>query len=164
MKWIIYLILELIYKTDTFIKELSIMALMFTILFIFLIGRTHYSLAAKHNKDYPWLWGILGILAYYIGGFVLAVILGVFGFLAMDMMSTTDDFVLNQGIQILIGLTGGLLGTFGLYQYLKHRWNQTASLAISDDILDDTFLSENTSNRNNQTDDTLNDDYLKGDK
>lgn len=112
---------------------------MLGLVLIYFIGKTYYTLAEKHNKERLWLWAILGILSYYGGAFLLGIII----FLYLDLVGSNVDIEnLNKGLEILLGLAGGIIGTVGLYQFLKYRWNKTESLVMSDDILDDDFLNE----------------------
>ena len=134
---------------------------MLGLLFIYFIGKTYYTLAEEHNKERLWLWAILGVVAYYVGAFIGGIILGVF-VLLLELDIDLEN--LGLGLQLLIGLGGGLGGTVGLYQFLKYRWNKTESIVISNDILDDDFMTENTSFKNYLNDDFTNDDYLDDNK
>lgn len=109
----------------------------FTILLLFLIALTYYSLAKEHNKSNLWLWAIIGIVVYYVGGIILAFFFGVFGFLLMDLLSASSEGLNIQGLENLLGLIGGIIGSFVLYRYLKHRWAKSA--VDNEDVLDEEF-------------------------
>lgn len=134
---------------------------MLGLIFIYFIGKTYYTLAQKHKKEQLWLWAISGIVAYYLGAFIGGIILGVF-VLLLDLDVDLEN--IGLGLQLLIGLGGGLGGTTGFYQFLKYKWDKTESLAMSDDVLDDDFITENTSSKNFLSDDFSSEDYLDDSK
>ena len=131
---------------------------MLGLLLIYFIGKTYHTLATEHNKERPWLWAVLGIISYYGGAFLLGIVI----FLYLDLVGSNVDIEnLNKGIEILLGLAGGLMGTVGLYQFLKYRWNNKSSVSETDDILDEDFLvmdsSIDFSNENYSGEDYLGD-------
>lgn len=117
--------------------------LIFTILMLILIGMSYYSLAEKYQKKNLWLWAILGIVAYFAGGIILAIFFGFFGFLIMDLLSANGEFYNYnlQGIENLLGLIGGIICSFSVYQIFKYRWKRIVLLTKSEDILDDNLGS-----------------------
>lgn len=92
---------------------------MIGILLIYFIGRYYYYLAEDHQKS-RWGFAILGVITYYVGsfiaGFVIGVLVELFGSYSVDEIS---DFVWN-----LIALPFGLLACYGLFQLLKRNWEK----------------------------------------
>ena len=135
---------------------------MLGLLLIYFIGKTYYSLAEEHKKEKLWLWAILGVIAYYGGGFILGIIV----FLYWDLTQDYFDYEsINKGTEILLGLVGGIIGTVGLYQFLKYRWNKVESREKTDDILDEGFLNDDDFSDNNfSINKPSSDDYLDDNK
>jgi uncharacterized membrane protein len=104
---------------------------MLGIFFIYFIGKFFYDLAVqyKHNK---WLFAVLGIASYYIGGFTLLA-----GFAIVAELIATgfmESFSETQLSFLIIPM--GILACAGFYQLLKYRWKNEVQPVIEniDDI------------------------------
>lgn len=92
---------------------------MLGIFFIYFIGKFFYNLAIQyqHNK---WLFAVLGVVSYYIGGFTLLA-----GFaIAAELISTgfMESFSETQLSFLMIPM--GVLACAGFYQLLKYHWKK----------------------------------------
>lgn len=103
---------------------------MLRILLIYFIGKYFYELAQDFYK-HRWLYAILGIVVYYISGFVFALILVVLDSLFLLNINWDNSFGVN-----LISIPVGLLGCYIFYIVLKKRWEKadTSSMDEIDDI------------------------------
>ena len=106
---------------------------MLGLILLYWLGKYFYLLAEKHNK-HKWGFAILGVISYYAGSFIAGMIIGVAiiyfqGEYALDEMS---DISMS-----LISLPFGLLSTWGLYQFLKKRWQKETVPVTNAEILDD---------------------------
>lgn len=101
---------------------------MLGLVLIYFIGKRFYDLAITHQKS-PHLFGVLGVVSYYAGtfilGFVLVLLLGV------DAIEEMDQLFLG-----LAALPAGLLSCYIFYKVLENSWNKT-QLSTHTDILDD---------------------------
>lgn len=112
---------------------------MLGIVFIYFIGKAFYTLAEENNKEQLWLWAILGVISYYIGGFLAGILL-VIAVLLFDLNIDLEN--LNFGLELMLGLVGGIATCVGLYQFLKYRWSKIET-GENDEILDIDFLDDN---------------------
>lgn len=101
---------------------------MLGLILIYFIGKHFYDLAAKHNKS-EYLFAILGVVAYYVGSFVLGIILA----LIIGPDAVAD---MNQILAAFIALPAGLITCFLFYKYLENSWSKTVG-STNPDILDD---------------------------
>lgn len=107
------------------------------IFLIYFLGKTFYELAKKAGKStsLQWLFAVLGVLSYYVGTFVGALIV----FLCIDFfLPQYYDLMDNDIATTLIGLVFGILGCWIFYTVLKNMWNkQDRTTYIEDEnILD----------------------------
>src|SRR6185369_9662041 len=101
---------------------------MLSILLIYFIGKPFYDLALHHDKS-RWGFAILGVLTYFVGTFVMGIILGLF---APETIDTMNNFLLT-----LISLPMGLLFAWLLYKFLQNKWSNSSSNDDTDtNILD----------------------------
>ena len=104
---------------------------MFGLLLLYFIGEKFYKLAASFDKS-KWGYTILGIVAYYIGTFVFAVLLWVGVYLWGD----TLEEEMNSTLINIVAVPFGLLSCYGLYTFLKKHWgkNSVEDPGVLDDI------------------------------
>jgi hypothetical protein len=101
---------------------------MLGILLIYFIGKPFYDLAAHYDKS-QWGFAILGVVAYYVGTFVMGFVLGI---LYPETIETMNNLLLG-----LIALPLGLLFSWLLYKFLENRWSTSSSNNETDsDVLD----------------------------
>ena len=97
---------------------------MLSLLFIYFLGRPFYTLALKHNKK-TWLFPILGVVVYYASSLLSGVFLGVLSVLLSLGLENMSVNVLG-----LLTIPFGLLGCWGFYKVLEHKWNNTLQVEI----------------------------------
>ena len=107
---------------------------MLGIIFIYFIGKYFFDLAILHKKS-KWLFGILGVLSYYVGAFTGGLILGVISLLFTIEIDWDNDVLMN-----LLAIPFGLGTTYLFYFLLKKKWN---SEIIKLDSIDDIGTIEN---------------------
>lgn len=101
---------------------------MLSIILIYFIGKPFYDLAENHDKS-KWGFAILGVVAYYLGTFVMGIILGI---LLPETVETMNNLLLA-----VIALPLGLLAAWMLYKFLENRWSNKSSNDDTDsNILD----------------------------
>ena len=100
---------------------------MFSILFIYFIGKRFYDLAEAYKQN-KWAYAVLGILIYFAAGFILGLGLGVLD-LFFDWQIDWDRNSILKVISIVIGV----LAVWGFHVFLKKRW-AGLQLPIEDDI------------------------------
>ena len=103
---------------------------MLSILLIYFIGKRFYDLSIEFNKN-KWVYGILGIVAYYVIGGILVFIIA---FLDIYVFGWEFDWESRFGVSYL-SIPAGLLGVWGLYMVLENRWKKSVIL-IKDEIND----------------------------
>lgn len=103
---------------------------MLSILLIYFIGKRFYDLSIEYNQN-KWLYGILGVVAYYIIGWIF-----IFIFVLLDVyvFEWGFDWESSFGVNYL-SLPAGLLGVWGLYILLENKWKK--SLVIVKDEIED---------------------------
>lgn len=97
---------------------------MLSLLFIYFLGRPFYTLALKHNQK-TWLFPILGVVVYYVSSLLSGVFLGVLSVLLSLGLENMSDTVLG-----LLTIPFGLLGCWGFYKLLEHKWNNMLQVEI----------------------------------
>jgi len=75
---------------------------------IFFIWTGFYRLAQNNNKV-KWLFGLLGVITFFIG---------------VNIGIVTENFLGDFILSGLIRLPFGLLASFGLYKFLKTKWTR----------------------------------------
>jgi len=101
---------------------------------IYFIGKSYFDLAVKHDKN-KWLYALLGVIAYYAGEFIFAILYVVYlGFTDPIAIETINESLLG-----IISVPFGLLSCWGLYKFLEKKWNKPQSASESD-ILDDDII------------------------
>lgn len=106
---------------------------MLGLLFIYLIGKQFYELAARHNKS-RWGFAIAGVASYYFGTFIAGIVMVIYlEVWTSSSIEDIDDFMLN-----LIALPFGALACFGFYKILERNWERK-TVHLDPDILDEEF-------------------------
>lgn len=103
---------------------------MLGILLIYFIGKYYYDLAALHDKR-KWVYAGLGIVSYYAGTMLFGLAFGVF----MEIWSPGTLDTMNNTVLGLIALPVGVLSCYGVYTYLRKKWEGKAAQAL--DIIDE---------------------------
>ncbi len=87
---------------------------MLGIVLLYFIGKKFYDLAQLYSEN-KWLWAVLGIVAYYLGAFLLGINLSL-------IEELTGNYFIEDMPNILLGLIAlpfGLLSCYILYYFLK---------------------------------------------
>ena len=105
---------------------------MIGLVLIYWIGKKFSELAKSFGRKPVWP-VIIGIVFYFLGQFVLGLIIGVYYELQEPGFKQFDDMVVN-----LIGIPFGLLACWGTYMFLEKKWR--GSTVSEYDILDDEEL------------------------
>lgn len=96
---------------------------MLGIILLYFIGKKFYELADDYHKS-KWVFAILGVVIYYVGAFIVGLIIGVFELIIeTNFIETANKFVLA-----LIELPFGILSCYVLYSYLEKRWKKEKPL------------------------------------
>ena len=103
---------------------------MLGIILIYFIGKKFYQLADQFDKN-KWGHAISGVVTYYAGTFLVGLIIGV----VIEVWGSISIYDLNDFVLTLIALPFGLLACYGLYTYLKKKYEKNASLTT--DSIDD---------------------------
>lgn len=91
---------------------------MLGIVILFSIGSYFYKLAEKFNKN-KWLYGILGVVVYFVGTTLTAGMIGIImGLINVDVTDKLARAIGYATIPI------GFLLTFVLYKILKPNWEE----------------------------------------
>lgn len=100
---------------------------MLGILFIYFVGKYFYELAKTYEKN-KWLFAILGVLSYYIGGILLAAIIVICSaFIDETLFDSADETVL--GIMII---PLGLISCYLFYYILKRNWSKNFKVELEE--------------------------------
>ena len=90
---------------------------MLGILFVYFIGKAFYDLAGKYNR-HQWGFGILGVVAYYAGSILGAMIVGFVGeYYSEGFIDDVSDRALGA-----MGIPFGLLTCWLTYVLLRKSW------------------------------------------
>lgn len=101
---------------------------MITFVFIFFVFRWVSSLAAQNGKN-SWLYGILGIIVYYVSAWV-------FGFI-LKLLWVAGIFDYNTLTFTIIGVLAGILSVWIFRSILKSAWKKEALQSSNSELLDD---------------------------
>ncbi len=117
---------------------------MLGLIFIYFLGKYFYELAINNNRS-AWGYAILGVLSYYAGTVVFAIIIA----LIIEFNSPGSIDEMNDTLMGLAGVPFGLLTAWGLYQFLKRRFDKQATMTNSlsgYNLLDDDLINESSNN------------------
>ncbi len=103
---------------------------------IFFIGKYYYELAQDYYK-HRWLYGIFGIIVYYIGTAIGGVILGF-----LDLIFAWNFDWENSLFLGFLALPFGIAATYAIYSLLKKKWKNEV-VVVKDEIQD---IGKNTEN------------------
>lgn len=98
---------------------------MLGILFIYFIGKYFYNLAIEYNKE-KWLYGILGVVVYYAGGFLI--LAGLIIFAELLGISFVDS--MNETALSLLAIPFGLASCYVFYYLLKRNWSKNFKVEL----------------------------------
>ena len=104
---------------------------MLSILFIYFVWKSFADLALEHDKS-RWGFGILGVVVYYAGLFLFALVLGILS--AAEVIPSIED--MNNLLLTLICAPFGILCCWGLYRILKSNWEKNTNASQDPQILD----------------------------
>ena len=110
---------------------------MIGIVLIYFVAKWMYELAKKFNKPNAWVYGLLGVVAYYGIGWGIAFLIGI----AMLMSDPTS--LDTQGAELMLGLAAipfGIGGVALLHYLLKRNWSKKGS--DTSQLLDETLDSK----------------------
>lgn len=97
---------------------------MLSLLFIYFLGKPFYTLAQKHNQN-VWLFAILGVVVYYVSSILAGIFLGLLSVLLSLGLENMSETVLG-----LFTIPFGLLGCWGFYKLLEHKWKNMIQVEI----------------------------------
>ncbi len=100
---------------------------MLGLLLLFWIGKYFYKLADKFDKN-KWGFAILGIVAYYGGTIIFALLFMILG----EVISPGYIDTFNETLLSLLALPFGVLTCYLLYKYLAKTWKKNAPSIDSD--------------------------------
>lgn len=103
---------------------------MLGILLLFFIGKIFYKLAEKYEKN-KWGFAIIGIVTYYAGTFITAIIYGFIYF--MMYPDASDESVETIGLKLIV-VVFGLLSCVILHYALENNWKKAKKLKEKDRI------------------------------
>jgi len=106
------------------LKEEPTLTIMLSLLFIYFLGKAFYTLAAKHKQN-EWLYAILGVLSYYVATFLFAFIL-----IGLELIFSLGFEDFSDRTFGLITIPFGLLGCWGFYKLLEHKWKKMIQIEI----------------------------------
>ena len=93
---------------------------MLGIILLFFIGKYFYKLAEKYDKN-RFGYGALGIITYYAGTIIFALLFGIIGeVIKPGYLDTMNEYALG-----LISITFGLAASYILYMYFKKEWKKS---------------------------------------
>ena len=97
---------------------------MLSLLFIYFLGKSFYTLAGKHKQN-AWLYAILGVLSYYVATFLFAFIL-----IGLELLFSLGFENFSDRTFGFITIPFGLLGCWGFYKLLEHKWKNMIRVEI----------------------------------
>lgn len=97
---------------------------MLSLLFIYFLGKSFYTLAGKHKQN-AWLYAILGVLSYYVATFLFAFIL-----IGLELLFSLGFENFSDRTFSFITIPFGLLGCWGFYKLLEHKWKNMIRVEI----------------------------------
>lgn len=100
---------------------------MLEILILIFVGRYFYKFS-KDNNMKPVLWTIIGVLSYFVGAFVMGLIVGILNPRILDNLLTLT----------LLGLVSGLIGVTITFFIMKAQAKNTTPSSESE-VLDDSL-------------------------
>lgn len=93
---------------------------MLAIIILIAVGRQFYELAKKYEQQYAWVYAILGVVSYYVGGVVggliLLILSEILGIVSIDDIS---DLSITA-----ISIVLGVISCWGFFQLLKASWRK----------------------------------------
>lgn len=110
---------------------------MIGLVLLYFIGKSYYDLAGQYQKS-KWGFAILGIVSYYVGGFLGRILVAIV--YEVGMSGSIDD--MNYVALSIIALPFGALTCWGLYQILKNQWSKVPAINASEDILDANLIEQ----------------------
>ena len=114
-------------KNQLFLQSINLKGrIMLGLFFIYFLGKKFYQLAETHEQN-KWLFAIVGILSYYISGFIFGALLLIVG----EFMSSGFIDTLSEGIINIIVIPVGLLSCWGLYYLLERKWKNAIKVKVS---------------------------------
>lgn len=96
---------------------------MWGLIFIYFIGKHFYELAQESNQKNKWLYAVLGILVYYIGGYLILLAVLIVGYLVAE--DFTDS--LSEKTLSFVMIPCGFFACWIFYYLLKKNWNKNLS-------------------------------------
>ena len=88
-------------------------------LLLYWIGKHHYTLAIKYDKN-KWTYSILGVITYYAGMLIASFIIGIIA----EIYSPGFLDSVNENIFSIFMIPFGLLTSYLLYKYLDKKWQK----------------------------------------
>ncbi len=101
---------------------------MLGLLLVYFIGKKFYDLAALYKKS-EILFAILGVVSYYVGAFVIGIVLAII--IGPEAIDELNDILLS-----LMAIPAGLLSCYLFYLFLDNSWSKS-KVNTHPDILDD---------------------------
>ncbi|NQX84417.1 MAG: hypothetical protein HRT67_00585 [Flavobacteriaceae bacterium] len=89
---------------------------------ILVIGKYFYQLAQDYGKR-TWVFAILGIVMFYVAGFIFAIVLGLIDLL-FDLNINWDN---ARGVNLL-SIPIGILADYIFYKFLEKKWKKEVVL------------------------------------
>ncbi len=106
---------------------------MLGLILLYFIGKSFYDLGVKHEQN-AWVWGVLGIVFYYFGAFLVGVAIALaYEFAEWGTIDELSDRELG-----LLAMPFGLLSAFLGYRFLDRHYSNKKDFSDSD-ILDQGF-------------------------
>lgn len=96
-------------------------------LFIYFIGKYFYTLAEEYKKN-KWLFAVLGVLSYYVGGFLFGSFLVMCGYMIDEVYTES----LSETFLTVIVIPLGLICCYLFYHILKRNWSRNFKLEIDE--------------------------------
>lgn len=93
---------------------------MLGIIFLFIIGKQFYKLAEEYSKS-KWGFAILGIVTYYAGTFITAII---YGLIYFSMYPEASEESVETIYLTLAVIVFGILSSVILYFILESNWKK----------------------------------------
>ena len=99
---------------------------MLGLLLIYYIGKYYADLAEEYNKK-KWGYIILGIASYYVGTFIIGIIIVLL--YELVLLKSIDD--LNDLVLSLIAMPFGILSCIGVYYLVKNNFEKNKIVSDS---------------------------------